>query len=437
MVALGFALQPDADFLERTAGLCERDVDYFEVAPETLWYKDAAGRLWPNAFHRRFAALRARTRRPFVAHGVGFSLSSDAPADRPRKRAWLDRLREDHATFDFRWYTDHLGATAPDATSMALPLPMPMDAYTARVVRRNLRALQRLVPDVGAENTANYFTLGDPLDEPRWLREALGAAESRRWLLLDLHNVWTMAQNAGFDPDAWIARAPLERVIEIHVSGGELSDPGWLPNGRVMRLDGHSSAVPEEVFALLERVLPRCPHVRGVTLERMEGTVGPGDAALLREELRRVRRIVTDRTPSPDTPAKASRRAPEEQRRGRSGRGRTERWIARAMTSSDPALCLARASRDPRLSAAERRALQAADPDGVRISALLVARLRFERLVQGSAGSSAWFERDPGSFVAAFRAYHSTVVPRSFFPQEEARAFDAWRLSWEREAELC
>ena len=59
-----------------------------------------------------------------------------------------------------------------------------------------------------------------------------------------------------------------------------------------MRLDAHSHAVPEEVFALLERWAPRCPHLRGITLERMEGTVAdPSDVAGLRAELERIRAL--------------------------------------------------------------------------------------------------------------------------------------------------
>jgi uncharacterized protein (UPF0276 family) len=110
-------------------------------------------------------------------------------------------------------------------------------------------------------------------------------------LLLDLHNVFTTAVNAGFEPERYLAALPLERVIELHVSGGADSDPAWLPDGRTLRLDSHDHGVPEEVWALAESVLPRCPNLRGLTVERMEGTVGDDDVGLLREELRRARRI--------------------------------------------------------------------------------------------------------------------------------------------------
>jgi uncharacterized protein (UPF0276 family) len=291
MIPVGFALQPDPEFLER----CERVIgraDYWEVAPETLWRRRGDGRLEANGFHRHFAQL-ARRDRFFVAHGVGLSLGTVAAADARRRRAWLERVRADHATFGFRWYTDHLGASSVDGLAMTLPLPLPMTAEAARVVRRRLASMQRVVGDVGVENNVAYFVLGDPLDESRFLMDCVRARGCH--LLLDLHNVYTMAHNFDFDPAEYLRRLDLAKVIEIHVSGGGESPPAWLPSGRVMRLDSHDGAVPELVWRMLEAVAPRCPNLRGVTLERMEGTVADGDELLLAGELERLRAIVQRR----------------------------------------------------------------------------------------------------------------------------------------------
>ena len=103
----------------------------WEVAPETLWRHRSDGRLEENGYHRRFAELPRRGRF-FVAHGVGLSLGSGAAADARRRRAWLARVRADHATFGFRWYTDHLGASSVDGLAMTLPLPLPMTAEASR-----------------------------------------------------------------------------------------------------------------------------------------------------------------------------------------------------------------------------------------------------------------------------------------------------------------
>lgn len=291
--AIGFTLQPEERMLELLGALLREEPDYYELAPETAWRpmppdaQDGAP-LEPNRYHAAFRALRAETGKPFVAHGVGWSPGS-VRRDPERDRRWLERIRADHAAFAFRWYTDHLGVAELAGFNLTLPLPLPMTAEMSAIARASLAPLQRIVPDVGLENSVFYYHLGDPLDEPTFLRSVLHAP--RTHLLLDLHNVFTTALNAGFEPERYLAALPLERVIEIHVSGGADSDPAWLPAGRTLRLDGHDSAVPEEVWALLEDVLPRCPNLRGVTLERMEGTVDEADVPLLREELRRARLI--------------------------------------------------------------------------------------------------------------------------------------------------
>jgi uncharacterized protein (UPF0276 family) len=291
VIPVGFSLQPEEEFLDRLDEVIRREVDYYEVAPETLWREDGEGALHDNGYFRRLAALREASARPFVAHGVGISPGSASRADVPRRRRWLARLARDHAAFGFLWYTDHLGASAPAGLAATLPLPVPMNAHAARVLRRSLDAMAKVVPDVGLENTVALFLLGDPLDEPAFLGRVLRAP--RRHLLLDLHNVYTMAQNFGFEPEAYLERLDLDRVIEIHLSGGSSSDPAWLPSGRVLRLDGHDGAVPEAVWRLFDRVAPRCRHLRGVTLERMEGTVTSREhVAEVRGEIRRARRAL-------------------------------------------------------------------------------------------------------------------------------------------------
>ena len=72
------------------------------------------------------------------------------------------------------------------------------------------------------------------------------------------------------------------------------------------------------------------------------------------------------------------------------------------------------------------RVLAAIDKDGFRISALLVARLRFERLLHGHPTVPEWLDRDAADFTETFRRYHAAVPPTAFFPPDEARTFDAW-----------
>lgn len=290
MIGAGFALQPDDEFLARTASIAQR-ADYLEVTPETTWIASSDGALAPNGFHARFLGAARAWRKPVVAHGVGLSMGTGAPEDEARRERWLTRMRADQRLFEYAWWTDHLGASSIAGEAATVSMPLPMTAHAASIVRARLDAMAEIVADVGVENSVVHFTIGHPLEEPAFLRDVLRA--SRRHLVLDLHNLHTMSVNLGFDPHAWLAACDLGRVIELHVSGGAESDPRWLPSGRSVRLDGHDGAVPEDVWALLDELLPRCPNARGVTLERMEGTVlDDATVALLHLELDRVQEAI-------------------------------------------------------------------------------------------------------------------------------------------------
>jgi hypothetical protein len=270
--------------------------------------------------------------------------------------------------------------------------------------------MQRVVPDVGVENTAAHFLLGDALDEPGFL-DAI-TREPRTHLLLDLHNVWAMAHNLEFDPYAYLARFPLHRVIEIHIAGGAWSDPRWLATGKSLRLDGHDDAVPDEVFALLDHVLPDCTSLRGITLERMEGSVTEADIPLLRDEIARIRHMFGNRVGVRMFGNRVGVR-----KSGRRARSRTSRSIAHALRRDDPFV----------VSKPQRGTRASVSTDGFRMSALLVARLRFERLLNGSDEASREFRDDPAGFTTRFREYHRATPMHAIFPSAEARLWLAWR----------
>lgn len=107
----------------------------------------------------------------------------------------------------------------------------------------------------------------------------------------------------------------------------------------------------------------------------------------------------------------------------RAGAPRLEAILAQAMAAPDPVAFLQQAARDETLPIRLRRALQSADTDGVRLTALLIAKLRFERLLRASAEAEWLFERDPAAFAELFQRYQQTVPPTAFFPAAEAALF--------------
>jgi hypothetical protein len=103
-----------------------------------------------------------------------------------------------------------------------------------------------------------------------------------------------------------------------------------------------------------------------------------------------------------------------------------QRLLARALVADDAVAAVAALGENPRLPHVLRSAAQQAAPDGVRVSALLVAKLRFERLMRGDARLRAWFEQSPRVFVETFRRYHAEESPVSSFPRAEAQHFGEW-----------
>jgi hypothetical protein len=112
----------------------------------------------------------------------------------------------------------------------------------------------------------------------------------------------------------------------------------------------------------------------------------------------------------------------------RAAHARFEERVAAAMTAADPVSEIRALAEDATLPEELRRAARAAATHarGIELTALLVARLRFERLMQGSREALALFERDPAGFAERFRAYHRAVAPSAFFPAQEGRLFAAW-----------
>jgi hypothetical protein len=99
-----------------------------------------------------------------------------------------------------------------------------------------------------------------------------------------------------------------------------------------------------------------------------------------------------------------------------------ERSLVRLLRARDPRTELAalRAEQGP------HPALDALDPDGVRVAGLLVSRLRFDRILAGDADANRWQAEDPASFARAFREYHAEVPALAFTGEDEGEAWRAW-----------
>jgi uncharacterized protein (UPF0276 family) len=120
--------------------------------------------------------------------------------------------------------------------------------------------------------------------EADWSRQILDAGSAP--LLLDLHNLYANAVNAGRDPLADLAAFPLERVRYVHLSGGM-----WISHdgGERRLLDDHVHSPPEAVFELLRSLQTRTTASFDIVLER-DGHYPSFDVML--EELDRARAVL-------------------------------------------------------------------------------------------------------------------------------------------------
>jgi uncharacterized protein (UPF0276 family) len=112
-------------------------------------------------------------------------------------------------------------------------------------------------------------------------------------LLLDLHNIYANSKNfEGYDAWTFLRTVPLDRVIEIHIAGGQQAED-WYH-------DFHCQAVPEPVWEMLGYVVRRAPNLRAVVLEAqgpshsaVSRRVDPSWVPMINGDLRRARAVVT------------------------------------------------------------------------------------------------------------------------------------------------
>ncbi len=225
-------------------------------------------------------------------HGVYYSLFSGTWG--PRQQAWLDRLRRVQGTYSFRHISEHFGFMSSGHAHRGAPLPVPLSDATAALGIARIGALREAAGVlVGVENLALAFSREDAFVHGDFLRRLVEPVGG--FIVLDLHNLYCQSCNFGLPLKELIGSYPLDRVRELHLSGGS-----WLPapgEAQPVRRDTHDDAVPEALFSILPWVIARCPNLEVIILERLGDTLGDAiTEASFREELRRVKAIVSAET---------------------------------------------------------------------------------------------------------------------------------------------
>jgi len=195
---------------------------------------------------RPYAVLeKVRRDVPVVLHGVSLAIGSVDPLDERllrALRALADRVEPAYVSDHLCWGR-HGGRYAHDL----LPLPYTEEAL-AHVVSRVQEVQEALGRQILLENVSSYLEYAAS-SMTEWEFLARVAKDADCGILLDVNNVYVSARNHGFDPDAYLAGIPVDRVGQFHLAGH--SDHGQYV------LDTHDAPVADAVWELYRSALRR------------------------------------------------------------------------------------------------------------------------------------------------------------------------------------
>jgi uncharacterized protein (UPF0276 family) len=184
---------------------------------------------------------------PVLTHGLMLNIGSSAPLD----GAYLATLRQFLEGMGATSHSDHLCWNGTDGHILHDLLPLAAcEATITHVVERIHRVQDALGMPLALENISYYMLPGSTIPEEEMIAEVVDRADCN--LLLDVNNVWVNARNHNFDPVAYLSSLPLDRVVHLHVAGGERVD-GF--DGLI--IDTHGTDVSEEVADLMAWVIER------------------------------------------------------------------------------------------------------------------------------------------------------------------------------------
>lgn len=247
------------------------NINFVEIAPEN-WI-DTGGK---KAKQLDWFAERY----PIVCHGLCLSLGGLSPLN----VGFLEQVKEFLHHYNIPVYTEHLSYSTDGYKGKAgylydlLPIPFTEEAvhYVAKRIRQTQDILGQRI---GVENASFYVAAPiSEMDELTFIKAVLEEADCL--LHLDINNIYVNSVNFNFDPHAFLAGIPGERIIYSHIAGHFQQTPDLL-------VDTHGEDIIDPVWALLEDAYQRF-GVFPTLLER-DNNIPPLDA--LMNEINRIAQI--------------------------------------------------------------------------------------------------------------------------------------------------
>lgn len=221
-------------------------VDWFEIISEN--FMDTGGRPQRNL-------AKIREHYPVVMHGVAMSIGTVDPINSD----YLKKLKTLADWVQPAWISDHLCWTgvAHKNSHDLLPVPYTEEALK-HIVSRIKQVQDYLGREIALENPSTYLEFKTShIAEAQFIAEM--AKQSGCNLLLDVNNVYVSSYNHRLDPKAYIDALPLDKVIQIHLSGHS--------NMGTHIIDTHDDHVVDEVWSLYKYVVHKAGRVPNTMVE--------------------------------------------------------------------------------------------------------------------------------------------------------------------------
>ncbi|AZA83318.1 hypothetical protein C1637_21695 [Chryseobacterium lactis] len=259
---VGLSMMAEAEFVSAILPLLQNEeVAVLEWSFDSLYQTDEPDWLCDLL---NFFAKNNR----LIGHGVYYSLLDAKWTG--RQEIWLKKLKEEVCKRKYNHITEHFGFMNTENFHQGIPLPVSLHPTTLKIGKDRLSRLQDAVEiPVGIENLAFSFSIDDVKEQGVFLDRLIEDIDG--FLILDLHNIYCQACNFGIDMHEIIGLYPLEKVKEIHLSGGSWQESVY--GKRLIRRDTHDDVIPEEIFAVLPAVVSLCPNLEYIIIERLGHTL--------------------------------------------------------------------------------------------------------------------------------------------------------------------
>ncbi len=285
-VQLGLSLMHEPEFLKAALPLFQNgDVDILEWSFDTIRYEKHKPK-WLDQLLKEYSKNDR-----LIGHGVRYSLF-DAKWTK-RQTRWIDQLKKEVKKYKYNHITEHFGFMSSADFHKGAPLPVPLTKATLAMGINRLRQIQEASQlPVGVENLAFSFSEKDVKEQAEFLKKLIKPING--FLILDLHNIYCQAKNFEMNIDELIDLYPLDKVKEIHVSGGSWQKSIYTKSIITIRRDTHDEKIPTELFSVLENTLKKCKYLEYVIFERLGHTLGDEkEQKQFRNDFLRLKKIVS------------------------------------------------------------------------------------------------------------------------------------------------